>query len=565
MMNMKINRIVKIATLSTVLFFGLCATVMAQSAVVKKAAQSVFTLTTFASDGSLLATTHGVFVSNTGEAVSAWKPFVGAAKAVVIDASGKKYDVDGLIGANDIYNVCKFHVSGNTNGAKIATAPVAAKTQQWVACYAVKSPRILHAQVSKVEQFMEKYSFYILDVALPEGADYCPLVNDAGEVLALVQPTATQGTAHAVDASFVSTFFSSTLSGANQTLSKSLIPMVMPDDLAQARLSMFFAQQQRSAEGYNAVIEQFINKFPKYPDGYAARARQRTAAADFDGAASDMQKAISVAEQKGDQHYAYSQLILDKEIYMSDKEYAGWSLALALDEARQAQASEDLPIYVQQQAKVLYAMERFDEAYELYMKLQQTSLAGPETMFAALDCRQSAGAQFEELIMLMDSVVATCPKPLTYKSAPYILQRAMMYHDHGDYRKAMLEYMDYEKLMVGQPLKDDFYYIRYTCERDGRQYQQALTDIDKAISINAYEPLYFCEKASLLLKVNKIQEAIDAVTQCLIIDPKNADAHAILGTAQCLSGKKHEGMLNLQEAKSLGYEGADELIKRYAK
>ena len=59
--------------------------VAAQPAAVKNVAKSVFTLTTFRADGSLLASSHGVFVSETGEAVSDLKPFLGAARAVVID------------------------------------------------------------------------------------------------------------------------------------------------------------------------------------------------------------------------------------------------------------------------------------------------------------------------------------------------------------------------------------------------------------------------------------------------------------------------------------------------
>ena len=40
---------------------------LAQPAVVKNATKSVFSLTTFRADGSLLASSHGVFVGNEGE------------------------------------------------------------------------------------------------------------------------------------------------------------------------------------------------------------------------------------------------------------------------------------------------------------------------------------------------------------------------------------------------------------------------------------------------------------------------------------------------------------------
>ena len=53
----------------------------AQPAGVKKAAQSVFTLTTYNADGTILATSHGVFTGAAGEGVAMWNPFKGAARS----------------------------------------------------------------------------------------------------------------------------------------------------------------------------------------------------------------------------------------------------------------------------------------------------------------------------------------------------------------------------------------------------------------------------------------------------------------------------------------------------
>ena len=63
----------------------------AQSAFVENAAKSIFTLTTFKPDGSILASSHGIFISNNGEAVADWKSFIGAKTAVVVDAEGRLY------------------------------------------------------------------------------------------------------------------------------------------------------------------------------------------------------------------------------------------------------------------------------------------------------------------------------------------------------------------------------------------------------------------------------------------------------------------------------------------
>lgn len=74
-------------------------------AMVQKAAKSVFTLTTYKDDGSILAVTRGVYLDKPDEGIAAFKPFIGASTASVIDATGKKTDVEAIIGANDIYDI----------------------------------------------------------------------------------------------------------------------------------------------------------------------------------------------------------------------------------------------------------------------------------------------------------------------------------------------------------------------------------------------------------------------------------------------------------------------------
>ena len=121
-------------------FCSFCAPLSAQSPQVKKAAKAIFSLNTFRADGTPIATSFGVFVSQDGTAVSQWKPFVGAAKAFVVDTDGKKYNVEALVGANDIYDVCKFKVEGQTPSASVSQTPVAEKEQLWKECRSRWSP-----------------------------------------------------------------------------------------------------------------------------------------------------------------------------------------------------------------------------------------------------------------------------------------------------------------------------------------------------------------------------------------------------------------------------------------
>lgn len=551
-------------TLQTSLFNS--GEIKAQTPQVKKATQAIFSLNTFRADGTLISASHGVFINANGEAISQWTPFIGAAKAVVIDSKGKKYDVDGLIGANDIYDVCKFHIKGMTDYASVAKTESQPNSKLWLAPYSVKGARTVLATVAKLEKFSvggsTQYPYYIMDVKAPEDVLYCPVINDGGEIVALVQTTK-EGSINAVGAQFVADMKVEKMGDSNTTLAKSLIAPMLPSNYSDAQIALLMAGQIRKGEAYKVIVEQFINQYPNKPDGYQNRARLRAGEKDFSGAAADMEKSISVSDDKAEAHYMYSNLILDKELYMADEKYDGWSMDKALEEAKTAYGLFDAPAYLQQEGKILFAMKKFDDAYSVYMKLQDTNMAGPETMFAAVQCRQNANAPLDEIIMLMDSTIAVCPHPLTYQSAPYIMQRGLIYQQHNQWRKAVVDFNQYEKLMVGNRISAEFYYNRFVCEREGRLFQQALADATKATELAPNVPLYFCELGSLQVRLKMNEEAIASANKALLLDHKNADAYAILGVAQCLVGKKHEGILNLEEAKSLGYDTADELINKY--
>lgn len=556
-----------IISLAVMLFAILTAS--SQTPQVKKAAQAVFSLNTFRADGTLISASHGVFINANGYAISQWKPFIGATKAVIIDAQGKKYDVDGLVGANDLYDVCKFHVSGTTPSATVATTSSAAKSQVWLACYGVKSQRLVNATINEIETFSssssseKNYPFYILGIQTPEDAAYCPLINSGGEIVGLLKPSTTSGVAHAVGAIYPAEMQFEQIGSSSTTLASSNIPSLLPTDYKQAQLALVLASQQRKPEAYKATVEQFISNFPQKSDGYEARARIYTAEQNFSAADKDMKAAIACAEDKAEAHNAYSELILSKELYMSDAQYDGWSLDKALEESKAAYAVANNPVYLIQQGKVLYAQKKYDEACQLYLSLQDTQLASAETMYSATECKIAANAPLDEIITLMDSTIAVCPHPLTYQSAPYVFQRGLIYQNHEEYRKACLNYNQYEKLMVGNPLPADFYYNKFICEREARLYQQALNDIQKAIDVNPNVPLYHCEQGSFFVRLKKYDEAINSANQALILNNRVAEAYAVLGVAQCSKGQKHEGIMNLERAQELGYIAAEELLKKY--
>jgi tetratricopeptide (TPR) repeat protein len=121
---------------------------------------------------------------------------------------------------------------------------------------------------------------------------------------------------------------------------------------------------------------------------------------------------------------------------------------------------------------------------------------------------------------------------------------------------------EYETLMSAT-INDNFYYIRHQTEIQGRLYQQALNDINRAIQMNSQEILYYAEKSSLEIRVGMYEQAILTADECIKLDSNNSDGYLFKGLAQCLKGDKAEGIKNLTKAKDLGDTQADALIEKY--
>jgi len=547
-------------------FVALCLSVLsveAQPSAVKNAAKAVFTLTTFKKDGTILASSHGVFVGNKGEALSTWTPFVGAERAVVVDANGKTMNVKSINGANELYDVCKFVVDGSTSGASIATSPSAKGGKAWYVGYSVKKNLMKEMNISNVEKFMDKYSYYILSTSSPENAEGCPLVNQSGQVVAILQNSKSGNETHATDAQFVNSFKTSGLSINDPVLTQTNIRVSLPDNEKEALLTMMLSSERRDSIKNVQYIDEFIQKFPNLIDGYSSRAQLKVNSDDFAGAESDMQAALSKVTKKDEAHSSYSKVIYLKEIYKADKPFSAWSLDKALEEAKKAYEINPLPQYSHQQAQILYAQKDYQNAYNTFMQLTKTPLKNGEIFYEAAQCKTQLGAPQSEIMALLDSAIAACPQPLTPVAAPYVLARGAKYQELGEYRKAVTDYNQYDSLMYGRPISSEFYYAREQCEVQIRQYKQALDDLTRAIILTPTEPTYWAELSSLQLRVNQFDNAIKSAKRCIEIAPEYADAYIVLGIAQIKNNDKKSGLESLQKAKELGDARADELIKKY--
>ena len=533
----------------------------------KKAAQAVFTLKTFSADGSLLASVNGFFIDEQGQAVSSFAPFKNAQRAVIIDAQGKEMEVDCLIGYNDMYDVAKFHViAKKTQALSIAQNAASNGATLWLMPYAVKKvPACTKGTVSSAEQFGEGYTYYTLDMETSDQQVGCPILNEQGEAVGILQPSASgkSTTGYAVSARYANSLRMSALSQNDPVLRTVKIAKALPDDQSEATLALYVSSSTMSTEEYDQLINRFIEKFPQSSDGYIYRARQKMAKDDFQGADDDMKQAIKVGDMKDDAHYQYAQMVFQKILYKNDKPYEPWTLDFALEEAKAAYKVNPQPVYEQLQAQILFAQQKYDEAYNIYMELAKTDMMKAESYYAAAQCKTQMNDK-EAALALLDSAVNTFTKPYIKTAAPYLYARAQALFEAKKYRPAVNDYNDYETLMAAQ-LGANFYFLREQAEFAGHLYQQALNDIRRAAEMEPNELVYRAEKANVELRVGMIDEAIESAKGCISMAPEGSDGYLLLGLAQCVKGQKAEGLKNLTKAKELGNSQAQSLIDKYSK
>ena len=537
----------------------------AQPSWVKKATKSVFTLKTFTADGTLLGSANGFYVGKNGEAISCYAPFKGAQRAVVIDATGKEYEVACILGANETYDVAKFRVTtGKTLPLTVAQESASTDASVWLLPYN-QVKKVPQGTVRKAEIFNQDYAYYTVALQMPDNSVGAPLLSEAGEVLGLMQqPASLMDTLnYAVSALFADSLKTTGLSINDPVLRATGIRKALPQDVGQAQLALYIGGASLDSLAYCQLIEDFILQFPNHPDGYTYRAQQLVNGSRFDDADRDMKKALKVAEKPDEVHYTYSRLMLQKLLYMPEQNYDAWSFDGSFDEAGEAYRINPLPTYRQQQAVVRYAQQRYDEAYAIYEELFASSLRSPELFYAASVCKEQLKDSVAQLALL-DSCVAQFSRPYLKETAPYLLHRAQLLMDMNRHREAVTDLNDYESLMKTQ-VTSNFYYMKYQAEMKGRLYQQALDDINEAIRMTPQSDLYYAEKASLQVRVGLYSEAVETANICIQLAPDHSDGYLFLGLSQCLLGQKTEGVKNLKKAGELGDPQAEALIEKYSK
>ena len=425
--------------------------------------------------------------------------------------------------------------------------------------------------IENVDSIGNNSFYYTLSMGTGAKDVSCPLMNENGEVIGLIQRNSDSEDkkSYALGINYAKSLSINALSGTDATLKSIKIKKGLPEDESQALVFIYMMASQLEDTEYIEILNDFIKTYPKNTEGYLRRATyymNKNSQEFISIVEDDLKRMTDVAENKAEAHYNIAKLIYSYNANTTEQlEKADWTMERALNEINQAISEAGEGLYYQVQGDIYFAIKDYGNAAAAYENLCKTPLASAATYYAAAKAKElMEGTDKKELIALMDSAVAFYNTPYGKDAAPYLFERARIKSDEKMYREAVLDYNAFYDAMLGQ-VSAEFYVIRQQAEMQCRMYQQAINDINKAVEMEPANSGYWTEKGSIHIRLNQTDEAISSLEKAVSLDPKNADAYRMLGFCQVKGKDKKQGLENLNKAKELGDTVAEDLIKKYSK
>ncbi len=528
----------------------------------KKVRKAQLSVLTYDAQGQLLHSTNGFFIDESGTAVSDYSAFRGASRAVAVDEAGHQYAVTRICGASSLYDVVLFRVAVGKKCEALNVAQGIAPTGSIaiVMPYITnKSGETTQTVVSEAQTFNDNYGYYTLPVSLADNYTACPVMNEAGDVIGLWQPSAKRSDekSYAVSATFATSLSTNALSANSNDLRDIHIPKALPTDAGQAT-SFIYLVGTRDTSLYLTYVGDFIEQFPTETSGYTMKAEMLAAQRQYDAADATWEAGLKAAAQTDELLYSRARTVYAAAQVPSESTPGSWTLDAALADITKAKAANDLPLYTALEGHILYAQQQYSDAAARFELVCTTNLRSAEHFLYAAQCHQMLADTLGALA-LQDSAVACFTKPYVSDAAPSLLMRATTLLSLHRYREAVGDLLDYE-YVVGTQLNSNFYYQRSQAALHCRMFPQALSDLEQAARLTPDEPLFHAELAALHYRFGNYDEAVLAANTAIRLDANFADAHRILGVCLKAQGKEAEARAALQRAADLGDELAKQML-----
>lgn len=541
----------------------LCATAGAKTPKWLKSAQkSIFEIVAYDSDGQETGRSHGFFIDMDGTGISDRSVLVGAESAVTIDAAGIKRPVNIILAANDMYDFVRFSVTPDKKLNAVTLSPIQSMVDGAVSILPYKDLPV-SATVSKSMSIDKDRYYYDLSVSFDQSYAGCPVFDEDGMVIGMVQQDGNANVTYALDARYVSDQDIQALSLDERAYTELIIRKSFPQDVSQALAYVFIKQSTASTKEYGAILEEFLLQFPDNADGMfnlGSYLILETDSTQYERGLELIERSIVTSEEKDRMHCDYASLIYNTTV-QNQKTFDFWTLDKALEEVCTALSLKDEPAYYRLKGNILFAMKRYSEAYDCYMKLNGTRLASAETFLSAYTIRRQMDSDPEICIGLLDSTISRLGTPMPSSTASLLIDRAALKETAGLYREAVADYNTYESLIGTYSMTAVFYYQREQAEIKAKMYEQALADINRARQLEPDDDSLVLENASLLLRIGNYKAALPLLSELETEFKDNADIQRLLGVCYLRLDNKELARKHLTAAKDLGDSVAASLLE----
>lgn len=516
-------------------------------------------------NGEILRNGLGVFVSATGELYSSYSLFIDGDSAVTIDNRGVVRPVTKVLGADETYDCMRLAVVGDKKlkGLEFSSRPAVSGDVLYLVSYGVKkSGAIEAATVENADTISGSHFYYKVKVAASEKNTSAPLVNDAGELVALLQTVMGNDTLHsyALAANFVKSLTIKAKDYNSGRFARIGIKKALPQDENEALSVLLLQSFSSDSVAYKQMLDGFKEQFPQSHNGYLYTAEYNAVRAKkYRTAFDEWNHALTLAKKDDEVYYHMANTIYANKLYSDSTANTIFALDSALLYVNKALEIEKVPIYTRLKGNILYTKRDFSAAFDCYSSLTSTNLCDAELYVLAANCKEILGDS-DAAILYQDSAIATFGRVPIAPMAPYILNRGLMKNRAGRYREAVLDYNIYANILNGR-VNANFYYLREQAEYNGKMYRLALADIDVALHLEPENILFLLEKGRICYRVNLIDDAIPVLEKAIKIAPENPDAYYLLARCQMLKNNKAAAKENLSKAAQLGHPNAAATLK----
>lgn len=530
----------------------------------KKARKSQVTIIAYNAQDQMLQG-QGIFLNEQGDVVAEYDILKGAVRATVIDCEGKEYQLTTVAGANSLYNTVRCA----TDSKKVSFPEMSQSLETGKMVYIMpvcstdKKAVCITDTIAAIQEFDDaKYPYYTLSKSVDQRYAGCPVFNEEGELVGQIQMSAkgSDKPAYVLGVQYSASLSITALDANNSDLNTILIPKALPEDENQAITFLYLMNKQNPSQ-YEKQVKMFIEKYPKNTTGYIQLAELKFNQKEYKAAEEIFNNAMNSQTQNEDElHHSFAKLLYQSGLQQTPVA-EGWDMAHALKEAQAAYSCNPLPLYTALEGLCFYALGKYEDAYDKFFSLKNTNMRSAEYFLYASQCKEMLKAPAEEILALQDSAVNCFTKPYPADAASYIYLRAKTLSKLEKFREAVSDMNEFEHLNSGN-VSAKFCYEREQMEMQCRQFQNALNDIERAVSLSPEEPLFRAEEAVVNYRVGQFKEAAEAARQAIRLEEGFADAHRILGICLHEMGQNAEAKKSLQRAIELGDEASKKVLEQ---